>query len=66
MTEYNIIINWPKWAQALRVVTTLIVLSLILFILYIFISGSAFSSGKKEGFKLGIAQCHKIEATFLP
>ena len=66
MTDYNITVNWPKWAQALRIITTGIVLFLVLLILYIFISGSAFSGGKKEGFKLGIAQCHKIEATYLP
>jgi len=66
MTEYNITINWPKWAQALRIITTGIVVLLVLFIMYMFTYGSAFSGGKKEGFKLGIAQCHKIEATYLP
>ncbi len=66
MTEYTLTINWPKWVQALRIVTTMIVLSLLLLIMYFIVDGRGFSKGKQVGFTFGITQCPKIEATFLP
>ena len=66
MTKYNFTINWPKWAQAFRLIFVVIVLSFMFFIAYIVVDGRGFGKGQKEGFALGISKCQKIEAPLLP
>ena len=66
MTSYKFTVNWPKWAQALRIITTGFVVLLVLFIMYMFTYGAGFSKGKQAGFNIGTMKCPKIETLLLP